>query len=101
MANVLRLLALGGILALGATSLAGWWLTGRALAPLRRITTTARSIAETGEIRERLQVRSRRDEVGQLATAFNAMIERLDDSARRQRAFLADTSHELRSPLTV
>jgi two-component system OmpR family sensor kinase len=101
MRDVLWLLALGTLIALTIMTAVGWWLAGRALAPLRSITAAARAIARTGEIRERLRVGSDRDEVGQLATAFNAMIERLDEAAQRQLAFLADTSHELRSPLTV
>ncbi len=101
MGSALRLLALGTVLALGLAAVAGWWLTGRALRPLHRITSKAQTIAQTGEIGERLQVVRQSDEIGQLAIAFNAMIARLDDSAQRQRAFLADTSHELRSPLTV
>jgi len=101
MRSVVTLLALGTALALSLAATVGWFLSGRALLPLRLITSTARAIAETGEIRERLRMEERSDEVGQLATAFNAMIARLDDAAQRQRAFLADTSHELRSPLTV
>ncbi len=101
MASVLRLLALGAVLALSLAAAVGWWLAGRALRPLQQITSTALGIAQTGQTNTRLEVPCRDDEVGQLARAFNAMIARLDEAAQRQRAFLADTSHELRTPLTV
>jgi two-component system, OmpR family, sensor histidine kinase MprB len=76
------------------------------LAPLAEVAQTAEHISETEDLASRVHVHAD-DEVGQLATSFNAMIERLqssreelDDSVRAQRQLVADASHELRTPIT-
>jgi two-component system, OmpR family, sensor histidine kinase MprB len=76
------------------------------LAPLAEVAQTAEHISETEDLTSRVHVHAD-DEVGQLATSFNAMIERLqksrdelDDSVRAQRQLVADASHELRTPIT-
>ena len=78
----------------------------RVLAPLAEVAATARHIEETEDLSSRLRVHAD-DEVGELATRFNAMIERLqhsrdalDESVRAQRQLVADASHELRTPIT-
>ena len=78
----------------------------RVLAPLAEVAETARHIEETEDLSSRIHVHGD-DEVGQLATRFNAMIERLqhsrealDESVRAQRQLVADASHELRTPIT-
>jgi two-component system sensor histidine kinase MprB len=78
----------------------------RVLAPLAEVAATARHIEETEDLSSRIRVHAD-DEVGQLATRFNAMIERLqssrdalDESVRAQRQLVADASHELRTPIT-
>ena len=90
--------------ALGGTVLAfagSWLLTGRALGPVAAVTRTARRIASTGHFEERLPLPRARDELGDLTATFNEMIDRLAETIRRQREFLADASHELRGPLMV
>ena len=76
------------------------------LSPLAEVAATARHIEETEDLSSRIHVNAD-DEVGQLATRFNAMIERLqlsrealDESVRAQRQLVADASHELRTPIT-
>jgi two-component system, OmpR family, sensor histidine kinase MprB len=78
----------------------------RVLAPLAEVSQAAQHISETEDLTSRIQVRND-DEVGQLATRFNAMLGRLersrdalDDSVRAQRQLVADASHELRTPVT-
>ena len=100
---VLFLVFLGGIaLAAGLGRLAA----RRALAPLAEVAQAAQHIGETEDLSNRIRVHAD-DEVGQLATRFNAMLDRLeasraevDDSMRAQRQLVADASHELRTPVT-
>jgi two-component system sensor histidine kinase MprB len=100
---ILIALVLGGI-ALAAAL--GRLAARRVLAPLAEVADTAQHISHTEDLTSRIRVHSD-DEVGQLATRFNAMLERLeasrhqlDESARAQRQLVADASHELRTPVT-
>src|SRR5579884_903206 len=100
-----RLLALT-LLASGAGGLVlalvlGWWLAGLALAPVRRVTQTAREIALSGEPNRRLSYRGPNDELGALSATFNTMLDRLSTVLAAQRRFVADASHELRTPMTT
>jgi heavy metal sensor kinase len=80
----------------------GWFLAGRALEPIDRITRTAAAIS-AADLARRLpeDVAKTPDEVGRLAATFNSMLERLEGAFKRQRQFTADASHELRTPLTL
>lgn len=75
------------------------------LAPLHRVTDTARRIAVTTVadhgLHARIALRGPEDEVKELADAFDTMVERLDHSFDGQRRFVANASHELRTPLTL
>jgi two-component system sensor histidine kinase MprB len=71
-----------------------------ALRPVRRLTAAAESVAATGDLSERVEV-SGDDELGRLATRFNAMLAALEGSVGAQRRLVADASHELRTPLTA
>ncbi|WP_255780967.1 sensor histidine kinase [Dactylosporangium sp. AC04546] len=87
------------VLAFLAAAGATWLVTGRALRPLRQLTTL---VGEVGaEPSRRLPPAPAGDEVGRLTTAFNAMMDRLQGSLAAQRRFVADASHELRTPLTT
>jgi two-component system, OmpR family, sensor kinase len=105
MSAVARLLASAGAGALLLAMLVGWLLTRAALSPVFRITDTARHIAATGDYRQRLHVTPPRfghgDELFFLASTFNDMIARLEHMLESQRRLLADTSHELRNPITI
>lgn len=80
----------------------GWLVAGRVLAPLHRVTDTARRIAASpAALHERIALRGPDDEVKNLADAFDIMVERLDHSFDGQRRFVANASHELRTPLTL
>jgi two-component system, OmpR family, sensor kinase len=76
-------------------------LTQRALLPLRQVTAKAETIARKGSYSERLPLPSQEDEVYHLARTVNDLIATVQITLQTQRQFLADTSHELRSPLTV
>lgn len=86
-----------------AAAVCAWFLAGRVLAPVRELTATARSISES-ERTARLPVTGRgsgRSETAEMATTFNAMLDRLDDAYQGQIEFVRSAGHELRAPLTV
>jgi signal transduction histidine kinase len=90
-----------GLVGVGAASiLLGWWLAGRALRPIHRITDTARRLSETN-LDERIGLDGPHDELRELADTFDAMLERLDSAFDSQRRFVANASHELRTPLAI
>src|SRR5215469_14566148 len=78
----------------------GWWVAGRALRPLRRMTATARSLSEAS-LDERIALDGPRDELRELAETFDAMLDRLEAAFESQRSFVANASHELRTPLSI
>jgi two-component system, OmpR family, sensor histidine kinase VanS len=91
-------LVLAGLLLFGLVG--GWFLAGRMLAPLDRITDATRTAA-TGSLSHRIRLRGRDDEFGELADAFDAMLARLEADAEAQQRFAANASHELRTPLAI
>lgn len=100
LASLLWVLGLGLPMTVAGAALAGYWLAGRTLAPVGRITEEARSIS-AARLDARLPVTNRHDELGQLATTFNELFSRLERSFEQLRRFTADASHELRTPLAV
>jgi two-component system sensor histidine kinase VanS len=78
----------------------GWFLAGRMLSPLTRITDATR-MAATGSLSHRIQLEGRDDEFRELADSFDAMLARLEAQVAEQQRFAANASHELRTPLAV
>jgi two-component system, OmpR family, sensor kinase len=77
-----------------------YWLAKGALRPIHRLTLSARNI-KAGDLHRRVPVPQTKDEVQALALTLNEMIRRLDQAFTQQRRFVADASHELRTPVTV
>lgn len=91
-------LALAFLLVFGLVG--GWFLAGRMLAPLTRITDATR-MAANGSLSHRIRLQGRRDEFHELADTFDAMLARLEAYVAEQQRFAANASHELRTPLAI
>lgn len=83
------------VIVLGA---AVWVVTGRALRPVDALRREVDDIT-AADLHRRVDVPDSSEELERLATTMNGMLGRLEDSVRRQREFVGDASHELRSPL--
>ncbi len=78
----------------------GFFMSRRMLQPIRRIAETAQNIGVT-DLNKRIPVPETRDELQTLVKTFNSMLERLQDGFEKQRRFVSDASHELRTPATI
>jgi two-component system, OmpR family, sensor histidine kinase MprB len=78
---------------------AGLTVARAGLVPVRRLTETAERVTETGDLSQRIE-ETGNDEIGRLASRFNAMLDALQHAQAAQRQLVADASHELRTPLT-
>jgi heavy metal sensor kinase len=85
---------------LALASAGGYWLSGRALAPVDEITQAAQDI-NSNNLAKRLDVPQSGDELQRLSQTLNRMLERLETSFNRITQFTADASHELRTPLAL
>jgi signal transduction histidine kinase len=92
-------LAVGLPLVLAVVALISWQVVGRALRPVESIRAQVAEIGGSGHIDRRIPEPAGHDEVWRLARTMNEMLQRLQEAAGRQRRFVADASHELRSPL--
>lgn len=103
-ARALSLLRTYSIVALGAlfisSMIIGWFVAGRVLGPIGRITATAREIGAT-DLSRRISLRGPPDELKELADTFDEMLRRLDEAFAGQQRFIQEASHELRNPLAV
>jgi heavy metal sensor kinase len=81
-------------------SISGYFLARKSLAPVVAMSTQAQRIG-AANLYERLPVKNERDELGHLARSFNQLLDRLHESFDRQRRFMADASHELRTPVAI
>jgi signal transduction histidine kinase len=99
-ASTTRLLAVGSVLVIVLVLGLTWVLTGRALRPVEGMRRQASQITQAN-LSARLPVPETGDEVARLAETMNAMLERLEQAVNTQRRFVADASHELRSPIAT
>lgn len=98
--SVVTAFALAIPLAILLASGAGYFLARRSLSPVVEMSTQAGRIG-ADNLHERLPVRNAHDELGHLAQSFNSLLDRLDQSFEHQRRFMADASHELRTPVAI
>lgn len=78
----------------------GWWVSGRALQPIRELTSAVTRI-EAARLDQRVPVPPASDEIQRLSLVLNSMLGRLERSFEQAQRFAADASHELRTPLTI
>jgi len=87
-------------LLLGLAGVGGYWISPRALRPVDRITSAADTIS-IRNLSDRLDVPKTSDELQRLSETLNRMLARLNSSVQRMSQFTADSSHELRAPVSV
>jgi two-component system, OmpR family, sensor histidine kinase MprB len=97
-ATVGATLALLSVVGVVVATLLGWAVARAGLAPVARLASVAEEVTLTGDPSRRVEVQ-RGDELGRLATSFNAMLSALQRSLDAQRRLVSDASHELRTPL--
>ncbi|MGH2691971.1 MAG: sensor histidine kinase [Actinomycetota bacterium] len=96
--RLLALMAIGGPVAVALASGVGWLVARGALRPVERMRIEAEAVSAS-EPGRRLPVPATRDELARLGKSLNSMLARLEGAAQRERRFLDDAAHELRTPL--
>jgi signal transduction histidine kinase len=95
---VVGLFVIGIPILLAVVGLVTWGVVGRSLAPVEAIRSEVEAIS-TEELHRRVPAPASKDEIARLAMTMNQMLERLEEGQSRQRRFVSDASHELRSPV--
>ena len=91
--------AVAGLTTVIVASVLAFFMIGRVLAPVRRVTQTAQAISGS-DLTRRIEVDGR-DEISELARTFNEVLDRLEQAFGAQRTFIDDAAHELRTPITI
>ena len=98
--SIRQMFYLGLPAALLISGFGGWLLAGKSLAPVLEMSDQAELITARS-LDQRLKVKNREDELGRLASVFNELLSRLNRSFESMREFMADASHELRTPVAI
>lgn len=88
-------------LLIGIAFLGGYFLTGKFLSPIRKISGTAESIRQSGDLSQRIPEDGRKDELSELAGTLNGMFTTLEENFEAEKRFASNASHELRTPVSV
>lgn len=99
-AKIVRLSAIALLLTVGLSSTIGYLLALRALAPIERIISQASAIG-AASLSDRITTPASSDELARLSSVLNDLLDRLERSFSQQQAFMADASHELRTPVSI
>ena len=79
----------------------GYFILSRALAPVNKISRTAKKIIESSDLSQRIRIGDGKDEIHELANTFDDMLDRIEQTLEREKQFTSDASHELRTPVAV
>ena len=98
---IIRLAVILLPLAAALTAGLGYFMTGRTLRPVARITGTVQQILKDRDLSRRIGLGEGRDEIYRMAATFDQLLEQVEASLKREQQFTSDVSHELRTPVTV
>lgn len=99
--NILTAILVTGLIALLFSAIIGYIIALKFLQPIRKITIAMKSIEKDPDSLERIDVGDGRDELTDLANAYNSMLNRMQRNIEHQKQFVEDVSHELRTPVAV
>ncbi|OZB98776.1 ATP-binding protein [Paenibacillus sp. XY044] len=99
-ATLLWVMVIGGFLAVCISAASGWAIAKQFLRPVKALAVTIQNVKQNG-LQERVANIGNGDELSQLASLFNELMDQLEVSFRKQKQFVDDASHELRTPITI
>lgn len=88
-------------LLVAVTAILGYFMAGKTLKPVKKMTDTVRSIQKDGNLSRRIHLGEGKDEIYHLAATFDQLLEKIEESMKREQQFTSDVAHELRTPLSA